>query len=138
MKNKFEMIVESAISKAEITSAVSGLADKLQKMMSSLSDMKIDTLSKIGDRIRGEFSQEEAKKFFDEVGGSLDEAITALRAARENVLDKSLYLSGDKSNDATEDFKEFSEKEVEEEPTGTEEEPENLDLDFEEVTREEK
>lgn len=104
-KHRFLRLTESNIDNNELVLAVQGLADSLQKMMSDLSKMKIETLSDLVDQIKAQYGLDEAQTFQQETSKLLDDAIAAVTLAQNRVSTEALVLSGDiQSQDVSNDM----------------------------------
>lgn len=100
--NKFLILVESEIEKAQIVMAVnSEIVEKLQRDAEKMANMKVDVLGPIVDRIKAEHGIEAAEAFRDTATNILDGALNAVMQAKDQLYTEALKLTGDVASKPT-------------------------------------
>ncbi|AUS02606.1 hypothetical protein NVP2275O_025 [Vibrio phage 2.275.O._10N.286.54.E11] len=97
MANKnLSKLFESEIEKAQIVMAVRNeIVDKLQRDAEKMSNMKVDVLGPIVDRIKAEHGIEAAGAFNELTGTLLDQALNTLMDVKDKISTETLKLTGD-------------------------------------------
>lgn len=92
-------LVESEIEKAEIVLATRNeIVDKLQRDAEKISNMKVDILSPLVDRVKAEHGLEAADKFRESIEGKLDLLLTTIMDVKDQISTEVLRLTGDISS----------------------------------------
>lgn len=131
------ILTESNLEKAEIVLAVKGeIVDKLQRYAEIISNLRVDVMGPLLDRIKAESGVEAAANFNQNVAGHLDACISVLMDAKDNISTETLKLTGDITDSADISNLDSSELETDlgmEEPSFDFED----DSDFEDIEAEE-
>lgn len=91
-----KMICENTeLEKAEILLAGKSIVDELQKIIENLSDLQVEDLSPLVDRIRSEEGLKEAERFKETVHAALDKAIDTVSETKDIVDTEVLRLGGE-------------------------------------------
>lgn len=96
---------ESDLAKAETVLAIRNIVDELQSMTEKLSEMKIEKIAPIIERLKVEFGLEKTEAFRNSVEAALDEAIDKVANTKDAVDTESLRISGDLPSKAEKDMK---------------------------------
>lgn len=92
-------LVESEIEKAEIVLATRNeIVDKLQRDAEKISNMKVDILSPLVDRVKAEHGLDAADKFRESIEGKLDLLLTTIMDVKDQISTEVLRLTGDISS----------------------------------------
>lgn len=98
-KNHILMLAESEIEKAQIVMAVNNeVVEKLQRDAEKMSNMKIDVLGPIVERIKAEHGLEPAENFRDTITRLLDQALDTVMQVKDQIHTETLKLTGDISS----------------------------------------
>lgn len=98
-KNHILMLAESEIEKAQIVMAVNNeIVEKLQRDAEKMSNMKIDVLGPIVERIKAEHGLEPAENFRDTITRLLDQALDQVMHVKDQIHTETLKLTGDISS----------------------------------------
>lgn len=90
------ILTESNLEKAEIVLAVKGeIVDKLQRYAEIISNIRIDVMGPLLDRIKAESGVQAAENFNANVAGHLDEVIASIMNAKDKISTETLKLTGD-------------------------------------------
>lgn len=90
------ILTESNLEKAEIVLAVKGeIVDKLQRYAEIISNIRIDVMGPLLDRIKAESGIPAADNFNANVAGHLDEVIASIMNAKDKISTETLKLTGD-------------------------------------------
>jgi hypothetical protein len=92
---KFKVLLESELEKAEIVLAVKAITDELQSMAEKISKMQVEDISAITERIKAESGTESGTEFQTSVNNILQQALSSLQDAKSSVDNEALFLSGD-------------------------------------------
>jgi hypothetical protein len=94
MKN----VNESAADKAGAVVVAKDMTDKVGRWIEELSGMENDTLLSLGDTIRDEMGQEEAKRYLEAVAPAIQQALQNLRQTRETLASGMRALTGEEQS----------------------------------------
>lgn len=98
-KNHILMLAESEIEKAQIVMAVNNeIVEKLQRDAEKMSNMKIDVLGPIVERIKAEHGLEPAENFRDTITRLIDQALDTVMQVKDQIHTETLKLTGDISS----------------------------------------
>lgn len=86
---------ESATDKASAVVTAKTMVDRVGRWIEELAGMENDTLLSLGDTIRDEMGQEQAKSFLSAVAPAIQQALTNLKATRETLATGVRGLTGE-------------------------------------------
>ena len=78
-------VKESATDKAGAVVAAKTMVDRVGRWIEELSRMENDTLLQLGDSIRDEMGQEQAKAFIEAVAPAIQQALETLKGTRDTL-----------------------------------------------------
>ena len=101
MKNSksIKALLESEMEKAELVLSVKAITDELQSMAEKISKMQVEDVSAISERLKAETGVDSGTEFQSSVNQILQTALTGLQAAKSEVDNEALFLSGDAQKD---------------------------------------
>jgi len=91
-------INESELNKASAVVSAKSMVDKVSRWIEELAGMENDTLLTLGDSIRDEMGQEQAKQFLSTVAPSIQAALDTLKTARETMASGVRGLTGEEQS----------------------------------------
>ena len=98
-RNTLLRLTESEIERAEIVLATRNeIVDKLQRDAEKISNMKVDILSPLVDRVKAEHGLDAANKFRSAIEDELERALTTLLDVKDKISTHVLRLTGDISS----------------------------------------
>ena len=86
---------ESAADKASAIVVAKDMTDKVSRWIEELSGMENDTLLSLGDSIRDEMGQQEAKAYLEAVAPAISQALDNLKQTRETLASGMRALTGE-------------------------------------------
>ena len=86
---------ESATDKASAVVTAKSMVDRVGRWIEDLAQMENDQLLELGDVIRDEMGQEQAKAFVSQVAPAIQTALATLKTTREALSSGVRVLSGD-------------------------------------------
>lgn len=86
---------ESELDKASAVVSAKGMVDKVSRWIEELAGIENDTLLSLGDSIRDEMGQEQAKAFLSQVAPAIQQALDTLKQARETMSTGVRGLTGE-------------------------------------------
>lgn len=86
---------ESELDKASAVVSAKGMVDKVSRWIEELAGIENDTLLSLGDSIRDEMGQEQAKAFLSQVAPAIQQALDTLKQARETMSTGVRALTGE-------------------------------------------
>ncbi len=86
---------ESELDKASAVVSAKGMVDKVSRWIEELAGIENDTLLSLGDSIRDEMGQEQAKQFLSQVAPAIQSALETLKQARETMSTGVRALTGE-------------------------------------------
>ncbi len=89
---------ESELNKASAVVSAKSMVDKVSRWIEELAGMENDTLLTLGDSIRDEMGQEQAKQFLSTVAPSIQAALDTLKTARETMASGVRGLTGEEQS----------------------------------------
>lgn len=89
---------ESATDKASAVVTAKTMVDRVGRWIEELAGMENDTLLSLGDTIRDEMGQEEAKNFLSNVAPAIQQALQNLKATRETLATGVRGLTGEEQS----------------------------------------
>ena len=89
---------ESATDKASAVVTAKTMVDRVGRWIEELAGMENDTLLSLGDTIRDEMGQEEAKNFLSNVAPAIQQALQHLKATRETLATGVRGLTGEEQS----------------------------------------
>lgn len=99
VRNTLLRLTESEIERAEIVLATRNeIVDKLQRDAEKISNMKVDILSPLVDRVKAEHGLDAANKFRSAIEDELERALTTLLDVKDKISTHVLRLTGDISS----------------------------------------
>lgn len=112
MKN-FLKLFESELDKAEVILAAKNISDRLQKLTSDISKMKVDDIPSLVERIKQSYGVSQGNEFNETITKALDDLVDNALQVKSTVDDHSLVLSGDADkSDITNDMEFDNDMEV--------------------------
>lgn len=97
--NHILMLAESEIEKAQIVMAVHNeIVEKMQRDAEKMSNMKVDILGPIVERIKAEHGLAPAENFRDTITRLLDQALDVVMQVKDQINTETLKLTGDISS----------------------------------------
>lgn len=97
--NHILMLAESEIEKAQIVMAVHNeIVEKMQRDAEKMSNMKVDVLGPIVERIKAEHGLAPAEHFRDTITRLLDQALDVVMQVKDQINTETLKLTGDISS----------------------------------------
>lgn len=98
-RNTLLRLTESEIERAEIVLATRNeIVDKLQRDAEKISNMKVDILSPLVDRVKAEHGLDAANKFRSAIEDELERALATLLDVKDKISTHVLRLTGDISS----------------------------------------
>lgn len=98
-KKNLSTLIESNIEKAEIVLAVKGeIEDKIQRQSEILSNLSVDVLGPLVDRIKAEHGLDAAESFRNRISTLLNQALQTLLHVKDEISTETLKLTGDVTN----------------------------------------
>lgn len=91
-------VTESAADKAGAVVVAKDMTDKVGRWIEELSGMENDTLLSLGDTIRDEMGQEEAKRYLEAVAPAIQQALQNLKQTRETLASGMRGLTGEEQS----------------------------------------
>lgn len=96
MNKTLSTLIESNIEKAEIVLAVKGeIEDKIQRQSEILSNLSVDILGPLVDRIKAEHGLDAAEAFRNRISTLLNQALDTLLHVKDEISTETLKLTGD-------------------------------------------
>jgi len=100
--NESEMKVETKINEGEVDQAsaivtANSMVDKIGRWIEELSGMENDTLLSLGDSIRDEMGQEQAKRFLSSAAPAIEDALNHLKSTRDEMTSAVRVLTGEET-----------------------------------------
>lgn len=92
------MLTEGEIQQASAIVTAKTMVDRVGRWIEELSGMENDTLLTLGDSIRDEMSQEQAKKFISTVAPAIQTALSNLKTTRETLATGVRSLTGEEQS----------------------------------------
>ena len=89
---------ESAADKAGAVVVAKDMTDKVGRWIEELSGMENDTLLNLGDTIRDEMGQEQAKAYLEVVAPAIQQALAGLKSTRETLAGGMRSLTGEEQS----------------------------------------
>jgi hypothetical protein len=86
---------ENELNKASAVVSAKGMVDKVSRWIEELAGIENDTLLSLGDSIRDEMGQEQAKAFLSSVAPAIQSALDTLKQARETMSTGVRTLTGE-------------------------------------------
>lgn len=86
---------ENELNKASAVVSAKGMVDKVSRWIEELAGIENDTLLSLGDSIRDEMGQEQAKAFLSQVAPAIQSALDTLKQARETMSTGVRALTGE-------------------------------------------
>lgn len=83
MNTRETRLQESEVEQATAIVAAKDMVEKIGRYIEELSGMENETLIELGDKIRDEMGQEQARAFIESVAPALQQALETLKASRE-------------------------------------------------------
>lgn len=96
--NDMTSIKESAADKAGAVVVAKDMTDKVGRWIEELSGMENDTLLNLGDTIRDEMGQEQAKAYLEVVAPAIQQALAGLKMTRETLAGGMRSLTGEEQS----------------------------------------
>jgi hypothetical protein len=93
-ENEMTKINESEINQASTIVTAKTMVDRVGRWIEELSGMENDTLLQLGDSIRDEIGQAEAKQFISSVAPAIQQALDNLKSTRETLSNAVNGLAG--------------------------------------------
>ncbi len=93
--NEMNKLRESEINQASTIVTAKTMVDRVGRWIEELSGMENDTLLQLGDSIRDEIGQAEAKQFITTVAPAIQQALENLKSTRETLTNAVHGLAGD-------------------------------------------
>lgn len=91
-----QRLIESNIEKAELVLEIkNSIVDKMQRQAELLSNMRVDILGPLVDRIKAEHGLDEAEAFKNNISGLIDHAVDTLMDVKDKISTETLRLTGD-------------------------------------------
>lgn len=95
-QKNLKRLIESNLEKAELVLEIkSSIVDKMQRNAELLSNMRVDILGPLVDRIKAEHGLEEAEAFKNNISGLIDHAVDTLMDVKDKISTETLRLTGD-------------------------------------------
>jgi len=89
-----EMFTEDEVEQASAIVTANSMVDKISRWIEELSGMENDTLLSLGDSIRSEMGQEDAKKFLSTAAPAIEDALSHLKQTRDEMSTAVRVLTG--------------------------------------------
>jgi len=86
---------ENELNKASAVVSAKGMVDKVSRWIEELAGIENDTLLSLGDSIRDEMGQEQAKAFLSQVAPAIQSALDTLKQTRETMSTGVRALTGE-------------------------------------------
>jgi hypothetical protein len=93
-----KILKEGEIQQASAIVTAKTMVDRVGRWIEELSGMENDTLLTLGDSIRDEMSQEQAKRFISTVAPAIQTALTNLKTTRETLATGVRSLTGEEQS----------------------------------------
>jgi hypothetical protein len=93
-----EKVTEGEIQQASAIVAAKTMVDRVGRWIEELSGMENDSLLQLGDQIRDEMGQEQAKNFISTVAPAISQALTNLKETREVLSTGVRVLTGEEQS----------------------------------------
>jgi len=93
--NEMTKLRESEINQASTIVTAKTMVDRVGRWIEELSGMENETLLQLGDSIRDEIGQEQAKQFISTVAPAIQQALDSLKSTRETLSSGVRSLSGE-------------------------------------------
>jgi len=95
---EFEQIIkEDEVEQASAIVTANSMVDKVSRWIEELSGMENDTLLSLGDSIRTEMGQQEAKQFLSTAAPAIEDALSHLKQTRDEMSNAVRVLTGQES-----------------------------------------
>lgn len=94
-EKKMNHVNESEINQASTIVTAKTMVDRVGRWIEELSGMENDTLLQLGDSIRDEIGQEEAKQFISSVAPEIQKALEMLKQTRQTLANAVHTLAGE-------------------------------------------
>lgn len=95
-QKNLQRLIESNLEKAELVLEIkSSIVDKMQRNAELLSNMRVDILGPLVDRIKAEHGLEEAEAFKNNISGLIAHAVDTLMDVKDKISTETLRLTGD-------------------------------------------
>jgi len=94
-------ISESKVDAASAVVTAKTMVDKVGRWIEELSGMENDTLLQLGDKIRDEIGQEQARGFLEQVAPAIQAALDSLKQSRETMSAGVRMLTGEEQSAET-------------------------------------
>jgi hypothetical protein len=134
--NKISKLLEQDLEQARLIFAINDITDRLQTMIEQLAKMSVNDVMPIVDDMRGVFGPDKSSKFETASNDALDNAVEAVKKAKEAIANESLRLEGkdvpdnDMAHDDLSDESESNEESDEEKSSKDDEESDDdFDMD---------
>ena len=94
--NKFQNFIvnEDEVEQASAIVTANSMVDKISRWIEELSSMENDTLLSLGDSIRSEMGQQEAKQFLSTSAPAIEDALDHLKQTRDEMSNAVRVLTG--------------------------------------------
>lgn len=133
-------LLETDMEKARLIFAINDITDRLQKMAEDIAKMSVNDIMPIIEDMKSVFGAEKTQRFEDAANEELDEALEAVKKAKEALSNETLRLEGkdvpdnDMANDDLDDEKEESDLDIDmaDDSNGDDESKESEDVDDDE------
>lgn len=96
---KQKNISESSVQQASAIVTAKNMVDRIDRWIEELSGMENETLLQLGDAIRDEIGQNEAKKFISGVAPQMQETLEVLKKVREVTANSVRGLAGEETGE---------------------------------------
>jgi hypothetical protein len=94
-ENEMTKVTEGEIQQASAIVTAKTMVDRVGRWIEELSGMENDTLLQLGDSIRDEMGQQQAKAFIETVAPAIQQALDNLKQARETLAGGVRQLTGE-------------------------------------------
>lgn len=94
-ENEMKKVTEGEIQQAQSIVTAKTMVDRVGRWIEELSGMENDTLLTLGDQIRDEMGQEQAKAFLTSVAPAIQQALDNLKTTRETLASGVRMLTGE-------------------------------------------
>lgn len=92
---EMQKVTEGELQQAQSIVTAKTMVDRVGRWIEELSGMENDTLLQLGDQIRDEMGQEQAKRFISTVAPAIQQALENLKQARETLASGVRTLTGE-------------------------------------------
>jgi hypothetical protein len=93
--NEMRKLKEGEVAQAQSIVSAKTMVDRVGRWIEELSGMENDSLLQLGDQIRDEMGQEQAKRFIEAVAPAIQQALENLKTTRETLSSGVRILTGE-------------------------------------------